>query len=145
MLKSDIESRIDYPKVMADIFNKAHTLVEFPPGSYVMAREEVMEGRLDPKYDGSFKVIRKTEFSSYELEDMTEEKVSCNFAPEQLKHVTQALDSESQEHYEIDETLEDKETVEGMRYLVKWKNHSEMFNSWIASELYDSPVTIHRY
>ncbi|KAF9079401.1 hypothetical protein BGX23_004194, partial [Mortierella sp. AD031] len=79
---------------MSDTFNRTHKLVNFPPGSYVMARDEVMEGRLHPKYEGPYKVIRRTEFGSYELEDMTNEALSRNFAPEQLKRVTQGLDKD---------------------------------------------------
>jgi hypothetical protein len=131
---------------MIELFNKTHRIVDYPPGSYVMAKEEVVEGKLDPKYDGPYLVVRRTEFGSYELQDATKEILPRYYAPEQLKLVTQDLDSPNEEeHYEVETILSHRVTSEGMRYLVKWKGYDEDENSELAAENFDSPTLVKKY
>ncbi|KAF9969441.1 hypothetical protein BGZ65_011945, partial [Modicella reniformis] len=87
---------------MIEKFNRSHRILEFPPGSYVMAREELSDGKLSPKYQGPLKVITRSSHGTYTLLDATQQELPRNYAPEQLKRVTQALDTPSDESYEIE-------------------------------------------
>ncbi|KAF9176207.1 hypothetical protein BGZ50_001413, partial [Haplosporangium sp. Z 11] len=130
---------------MIELFNRTHNMVEFQPGSYVTAKENTVEGKLDPKYKGPYLVLRRTEFGSYELQDATKATLPRNYAPEQLKRVTQALDRANEESFEVQAILSHRDTVEGKRYLVKWKGYNASHNSEIAPEDFDSPAMMTRY
>ena len=47
---------------MIELFNKTH-----------MAKDKVVEGKLEPKYEGPYLVVRRTEFGSNVLQDSTKE------------------------------------------------------------------------
>ena len=82
-------------------FNRAHRILEFPPGGYVMTKGDTPEGNLWPKYNGPYKGVARTKSSSCTLLDATNAKSSRNFTPEQLKLVSQAPDAPSDESYEV--------------------------------------------
>ncbi|KAH7046356.1 hypothetical protein BKA57DRAFT_515490 [Linnemannia elongata] len=44
---------------MISAFNKAHRLVEFPTGSYVIVKDPLASTPLEPKYDDPYKVVRR--------------------------------------------------------------------------------------
>ncbi|KAF9111198.1 hypothetical protein BGW39_004449, partial [Mortierella sp. 14UC] len=54
---------------MITAFNRTHRLTEFTPGSFVMVKDEEADTALDPKYDGPFKVVRRTPKGTYVLRD----------------------------------------------------------------------------
>ncbi|KAK3816631.1 MAG: hypothetical protein J3Q66DRAFT_264931, partial [Benniella sp.] len=99
------EKSADTQRKMIDKFNRTHRILEFPPGSYVMAREELPDGKLSPKYQGPYKVMKRTSNGTYTLMDKTKNELARNYAPEQLKLVTQALDAPSDESYEVESIL----------------------------------------
>ncbi|KAG0044370.1 hypothetical protein BGZ89_006079, partial [Linnemannia elongata] len=45
---------------MISAFNKAHRLVEFPTGSYVIVKDLLASTPLDPKSDDPYNVVRRT-------------------------------------------------------------------------------------
>ncbi|KAF9110775.1 hypothetical protein BGW39_004577, partial [Mortierella sp. 14UC] len=92
---------------MISAFNKAHRLVEFPTGSYVMVKDPLAKTPLDPKYDGPYKVVRRTPRGTYVLQDNLNHVLSRNYAPEQIKLVTQSLDipTQEREHFEVEKVL----------------------------------------
>ncbi|KAK3808803.1 MAG: hypothetical protein J3Q66DRAFT_265172, partial [Benniella sp.] len=113
------EKSADTQRKMIDKFNRTHRILEFPPGSYVMAREELPDGKLSPKYQGPYKVMKRTSNGTYALLDKTKNELARNYAPEQLKLVTQALDAPSDESYEVESILGHRLTEGGMVYEVK--------------------------
>jgi len=131
---------------MVDRFNSTHLIMDFPIGSFVMVRDPIHSGALDPKYEGPFKVIRRTTHGTYTLMDKTNSTIPRNFAPEQLKLVTQALDGpdDSEDHYEIEAILSHNRTDGGeILYKVKWKGYDEI--SDIPYEAFNSKATVNRY
>lgn len=54
---------------MISEFNKAHCLVEFPTGVFVMVKDPVASTPLDPKCDDPYKVVRRTPRGTYVLKD----------------------------------------------------------------------------
>ncbi|KAG9072214.1 hypothetical protein KI688_006438 [Linnemannia hyalina] len=79
-------------------FNKTHRILEFPPGAFVMAKDESAKGSFDPPYEGPFKIIRRTTRGSYVLRVAMNRILARNYAPEQMKLVTQSVDVQSHEN-----------------------------------------------
>ena len=130
---------------MVEKFNRTHRILEFPPGSFVMARDPLAEGKLAPKYQGPYKVMARTENGSYTLLDTMNQKLSRNYAPEQLKLVTQSLDAPSDESYEVEAILGHELTAGGMIYTVKWKGYDSSHNSELPYDNFDSDKLIRKY
>jgi transposase InsO family protein len=131
---------------MINRFNSSHLLTEFPIGTFVMVRDPLMVGTLDPKYEGPFQVVRRTVGGSYVLKDKTNATIPRNFAPEQLKQVTQSLDGDDEEddHYEVETILSHERIVGGeIMYKVKWKGYDEITD--IPYSAFDSKALVNKY
>jgi putative transposase len=136
---------------MIKAFNKTHRLTEFTPGSFVMVKDEEAETALDPKYDGPFKIVRRTSKGTYILRDNMGRLLARNYAPEQLKAVLQSSDIPTEEtetdHHEVEKILSHRLDTEGGKilYTVKWKGYDESENSEIPYENFDSKKTVDLY
>lgn len=139
------EKSADTQRKMIEKFNRTHRILEFPPGSFVMARDPLPDGKLSPKYHGPYKIVERTVNGSYTLADATNSQVHRNYAPEQLKIVTQALDAPSDESYEVESILAHDLTAEGVVYTVKWKGYDSSENSQLAYEEFDTQQVITDY
>ncbi|KAF9553958.1 hypothetical protein EC968_010018, partial [Mortierella alpina] len=135
----------DTQRKMIDKFNRTHRIMDFPPGSYVMTREETPDGKLSPKYHGPFKVMSRSDNGSYTLLDITNQTLSRNYSPEQLKRVTQALDAPSAESYEVETIVGHDFSGEGVEYTVKWKGYDSSHNERIPYNNFDSDTLIRQY
>jgi len=134
-------------KKMIDNFQKDHRILEFPPGSYVMVIDEEATTALDPKYDGPFIVVRRTPRGSYQLRDNMGRSLARNYAPEQMKAVSQSRDITSSDttHYEIEKILSHSESGGETLYLVKWKGFDDSQNSEIPYKNFDSKKIVADY
>ena len=56
---------------MTDRFNKHYKHELFPDGAYVMVKDVLKGGKLDPKYEGPFKIVRRNTGGAYILQDNT--------------------------------------------------------------------------
>lgn len=136
---------------MIKAFNKKHRMTEFTPGSFVMVKDEEAETALDPKYDGPFKIVRRTSKGTYILRDNMGRLLARNYAPEQLKSVLQSSDISTTEtetdHHEVEKILSHRLDTEGGKilYTVKWKGYDESENSEIPYENFDSKKTVDLY
>lgn len=127
-------------------FNRTHRVVEFPPGAFVMVTDAPAEG-FEPPYEGPYKVIRQTTRGSYVLRDAMNRVLARNYAPEQMKLVTQSVDAESHQddHHEVEKILSHRLTAGGRLYTVKWKGYDDQHNSEIPFENFDSPAAVTAY
>ncbi|KAF9921145.1 hypothetical protein BGZ67_000728, partial [Mortierella alpina] len=130
---------------MIDKFNNSHTIREIQPGAFVMARDPVAVGSMSPSKDGPFKVTRRTTHGAYELQDLTGEVLPRHYAPEQLEVVTQDLDAQSDESYEVQSIVDHKVKNGAVLYKVRWKGYSEDEDSLIPHSQFDSDKLIHQY
>ncbi len=130
---------------MIERFNKSHRIREFPPGTFVMARDETVPDKMTPPFQGPYKVLERTTMGSYILADPTGENLPRHYAPSQLKSVTQALDAPNDESYEIEAITAHDLTAGGMMYTVKWKDYDSIYNSQLAYENFDSDLSIRNY
>ncbi|KAF9554148.1 histone H3-K9 methyltransferase KMT1, partial [Mortierella alpina] len=130
---------------MIDKFNNSHTIREILPGAFVMARDPVAVGSMSPSKDGPFKVTRRTAHGAYELQDLTGEVLPRHYAPEQLEVVTQDLDAQSDESYEVQSIVDHKVEDGAVLYKVHWKGYSDDEDSFIPHSHFDSDKLIHEY
>ena len=135
----------DNQQKMIDKFNNSHTIREIQPGAFVMARDPVATGSMSPSKDGPFKVTRRTTFGAYELQDLTGEVLPRHYAPEQLEVVTQDLDAQSDERYEVQSIVSHKIEDGAVLYKVHWKGYSDDEDSFIPHSQFDSDKLIHQY
>jgi transposase InsO family protein len=134
---------------MVKKFNSTHRITDFPVGSFVMVKDQLASGSLDTKYEGPFQVVNRTVRGTYVLRDATRQLLARNYAPEQLKKVTQTLDTENDEvgHYEVQAILGHKRIAGGkILYKVKWKGYDdEKDNSEITYDDFDSKAIVNQY
>jgi Chromo (CHRromatin Organisation MOdifier) domain len=125
-------------------YDATHTQINIPEGSYVMLRDNTRRRKLDPRYEGPFKVRRKTG-KTYTLEDNSGALLPRNYAPSALKLIS-ADPVFLSESFQVDTILNHRATTDGKYdYLVRWKNHSEEHDSWEPASNFDDEATIINY
>lgn len=161
--EEDLQKRLDYmsnlvypaiskkssasQKKMVDKFNASHFIVDFPEGSYVMVKDQESNSVFDAKYEGPFKVVRRTSRGAYILKDATDELLKRHYSPEQLKPVDKESDNlDSDQSYEVESIVSHRLNSAGeWVYTVKWKGYDESFNDEIPYDNFDSKAIIHNY
>src|SRR5690606_23645930 len=83
-------------KRMIEKFNARRRIVDFQEGAYVMVRDQGAQGTLVPKYEGPFKVVRRTSRGAYVLRDLNGQLLARNYAPDQMKLVTRSAVEEDE-------------------------------------------------
>ena len=129
---------------MADMFNKEHKIVAdgFPEGSSVMMTVTTRKSKLHPKYEGPFKILRRTKGGSYSLLDSTGALYPKNVSPDKLKIISLPDAAPS---YEVQEILDHRGPASDREYLVRWKGYSHNDDSWEPAANFDSPLLIQQY
>ncbi|KAF9943976.1 hypothetical protein BGZ70_005193 [Mortierella alpina] len=89
--------------------------------------------------------MSRSDNGSYTLWDVTNQALARNYAPEQLKRVTQALDAPSAESYEVESIVGHDFSGEGVEYTVKWKGYDSSHNQRIPYRNFDSDILIRKY
>ncbi|KAG0317321.1 hypothetical protein BG000_004577 [Podila horticola] len=142
------EGSSSYQQTMAKQFNRSHKIVDFPKGSFVMARHEESTGALEAKYEGPFMVVRRTARGSYVLRDNLQQILARNYSPDQLKMVVPLTDdiTVKPRSYEIEKIVGHDLGSEGeMLYQVKWKGYDESWNDWLSFSHFDSKAIVTEY
>ncbi|KAF9198508.1 hypothetical protein BGZ49_000658, partial [Haplosporangium sp. Z 27] len=101
----------------------------------------------DAKYEGPFKVVRRTTRGAYVLRDAMDQLLKKNYSPEQLKPVDrESSDPDSDSSYEVESILDHRLSAEGdWVYTVKWKGYDDSHSDEIPYDSFDSKAIIHDY
>ena len=125
--------------------NKMYTdNILFPDGSYVMITDVTRRSKLDPIYEGPFKVIRRTHGGSYVLQDNDNALLPRNYPPSALKLISQDPIYSGQ-FYKIQAILDHRGEGKEREYLVQWKNFDKSHNTWEPIRNFNDHMIIDQY
>src|SRR5579871_3778607 len=115
-----VYSNANQEKMINQLNKKIFTKdILFPDGSYVMIIDEIRRSKLDPKYEGSFKIIRQNHGGSYILQDNNDTLLPQNYPPSALKLISQDPIT-SDQAYEVQAILDNKDKGTNHYNLVRW-------------------------
>lgn len=134
-------------RIRSENFNANHTLIEIPDGAMVMTRTDVPSGKAGARYEGPYRVLRRTRGGAYQLLDNDGTTLPRKYAPEQLKIITRAEDEsgDSERSYAVQDILDDKRVGSKKFYLVSWKGYGKSANSWVVEDDFNDIEVIRTY
>ena len=126
-------------------FDKQHRLIDIPAGTYVMCSDKTRTTKTDPANEGPFKVIRRTQGGSYELQDLDGQVLTRRYPPRDLIPISNNNIFE-EESYEVDKVVAHRHTNDNeIEYKVRWKGYSTAHDTWEPFANFDSIAPIDAY
>ena len=108
-----------------------------------MIQDELRSSKMQPRYTGPFKVLRRNRGGAYELQ--------CNDGsvytrpPHRLKLIRQEPIPQGDTHHVVSSILKHSESSTGQNhYLVRWKDKS-LSDSWVLEKDFDDLTPIRKY
>ena len=126
-------------------FNSSHRMISFKAGTYVMTKDPLRAGKLEPRHEGPYMIGRRNRGGSYTLVDHDGTILHRNYAPSQLIPVpSPSLPVDSDSVFTVEHLIAHRVLSAGRyEYLVKWRGYDESHNSWEpSSSFFDvKPIT----
>ena len=123
-------------------WNKRHTLIEFPSGTCVMAKNMTPNSKFDSRYLGPFRVVSRTRGGSYKLSIDTGELLSRNFPPSHLKI---SASKEPVKSFLVEDIVDHRVVHGTPLFRVRWFGFSDTEDTWEPASSFDDPEVIRRY
>ncbi|KAJ3282423.1 hypothetical protein HDU79_009937, partial [Rhizoclosmatium sp. JEL0117] len=121
-----------YMKIKYDKkFNTNIKKERFPIDSYVMTITERRNSKDEPRYEGPYRVVKRTKGGTYSLLDRDGHVLHRDYAPQQLKLISSDLSDDWFATGEVADILEHQEIDGANVYLVQWKNLPKDQTSWV--------------
>ena len=127
-------------------YNLKHKLLHnIPPGTLVMTCPDFDQAKIDQRYEGPFKVLRRTRGGTYIIQDADGTPIRRHYAPSQLKILT-GDDTNVDATYVVENILSHRINPDGTTsYYVKWKHYSDSENTWEPSTSFIDTKIISNY
>jgi transposase InsO family protein len=129
-------------KRMHDKFALQHKVKTIPDGAMVMAVNEMCRDKMEPRYEGPYKVVCHNRGGAYILMDRDGQVLGRNFAPSQLKMVLS--DAWNEDSFVIHKILDHRGDKGKEEYLVEWKEPKGS-RSWEPYNNFDDQEVIRQY
>lgn len=130
---------------LRDRFMKGAKILEFPEGAMVVTKVDTGAQGLRPRYEGPYKVVRRTTGGTYVLAEGDGTLLRRNYSPNQLKMIQLPMEDLPQT-YEVEAILDDRKTDQGeQEYLVKWRGYSSEHNTWEPVDHFQDLEIIAKY
>ena len=148
------ESTDSYNLRMIDDFALSKKILKqgFPLGAMVMKRVDISNGKLDPVYEGPFRVVKRTLHNTYVLLDSTGMLLPKNIPPSKMKLVSLPTNEEvggqaddDAIDYEVERILDHRGAATRREYLIKWKDYPYSEKSWVPATQIMTPQCITSY
>ena len=111
-----------------------------------MAIDPIRANKLEPRYEGPYKIARRNRGGAYTLMDHDGTLLSRNYAPPQLMSVPSPTNPKDHDNVVfVERILNHRKKGNNFEYLVKWKNFDDADNTWEpASSFFDiSPIVFY--
>ena len=133
---------------LVEDFKISHRILAdgYPKGALVMKVVDIGGSKMEPSYEGPFKVLEKTSKGTYYLLDQTDALYPRPVPPSHLKLVSvpdYCLEDDT--HYEVERIISHRGPTSKREYLVKWKHFPSSQNQWVAAQDFDAPQIIAHY
>jgi len=126
-------------------FDRKYKIIDIPAGTYVMIADKTRNTKSDPANEGLFKIIRKTQGGSYELQDLDGEILKRCYPPNDLIPISNH-DLFEEESYEVNKILDHRyNSAKEIEYKVRWKGYNTEYDTWEPFANFDSVVPIDKY
>ncbi|KAI8319064.1 hypothetical protein GQ54DRAFT_299643 [Martensiomyces pterosporus] len=110
-----------------------------------MVVDKVRASKSDPANEGPFKVLRRTQGGSYELQDLDGETLSRRYPPRDLIPISSS-DIFTEESFEVDKIIKHRKDNNGeFEYKVRWKGYAPSDDTWEPFANFNSVTPIDKY
>ena len=115
---------------------------EFPIGATVMVKPDFRKNKQEARFEGPYRIMRKTRGNTYELMDTDQKLLGRNYAPQQLAIISRDM-KPSELTYEINKILDHRVRNNQDEYLVSWKGYDE--ETWVPYKDFQDVEIIRKY
>jgi hypothetical protein len=120
-------------------FARTHRMLkeDYPPGSQVMVKDEMVTAKHQPRYEGPFTVLRRKESGNYELKGL--DGTTYTRSPWVLKQVSpeiiKDLEVSDTLYAAVDHIVDQRELADGStQYRVRWEKQGPELDSWLFAK-----------
>lgn len=129
---------------MAQSFNEKASLASYEVGDIVFIRNPTT-GKLDPLFDGPFRIVNKTAANTYDIIDLAGNPFHRRVTTSQIKLALSRDWPSDNDVFEFEEILDHRGSPDNWEFLVKWKNVPLEEASWVSQKDFTDPRVLKKY
>ena len=139
------QNRNEFQVKQKKVQDSSHQLAKepFKVGDLVTIKALKIQGKLQPRYNGVFKIDSITSHGNYRLKNDKNEFLKQSFLHSRLKKVPIDVELDEDEHCEVECILKHRTRNKQLQYLVKWKDTDEQ--TWEPEYHFDTTECIEEY
>ena len=136
-------SQLNHEKMKRQ-FDRSNHISSFNVGDIVFVKREQVS-KLDPLFDGPFRITRVTSANTYELVNPSNIPFHRRVTTSQLRRAHSQFLPVSSDTFEFEEILDHRGPISDREYFVKWKDYPLSEASWISQHDFSDPSVLKNY